>query len=50
MTTITRSEQTIDIQARPPEHVRPLLFQSIEQGERCHAGRAMPKTCEGEFE
>jgi hypothetical protein len=50
MTIITRSEQAIDIPARSPEHVRPLLFQSIEQCERRRAGWAMPKTCEGTFE
>jgi len=50
MTIITRTGHTIDIPAFSPEHVRPLLFQTIEQRGRCPIGRAMPKTCGGNWQ
>jgi hypothetical protein len=50
MTTITRIGQAIDIPAFSPEHVRPLLFQSIEQRECRPRRRVAPKTCGGDWE
>jgi hypothetical protein len=50
MTIITRIDDAIDIPAFSPEHVRPLLFQTIEQRGRRPIGPVMPKTCGGNWQ
>jgi hypothetical protein len=50
MTIIRRIDHAIDIPAFSPEHVRPLLFQTIEQRRRRPIARTLPKTCGGNWE
>jgi hypothetical protein len=50
MTIITHTGGTIDIPAFSPEHVRPLLFQTMEQRGHCPIRRVMPKTCGEDWE